>query len=370
MLKKGNIILSLCISAFAVQQLSAQAFLNGSFEVNTAAACDYNMANVTWNALMANSTAYGGGGELDIMQTTCPYGPSQSGTWFVALAFPSTSDAFTMRLSAPLVAGTTYSMSFWDKGDLACCPPGMPVIIGVSTVAGAGGTVVYTGPTPTGGVWNQRCFSFVAPNNGQHISVSTAGPTRWSHVDNFVLNGSCVVLPIELSCFTSECRNGTTVLNWKTASEKNNNYFTIQYSLDGVKFSDIGIVKAAGNSNDIKSYEFLDVQPQKEYVYYRLKQTDYNNETSFTPIIGAERCKTIFDFNFEVFPNPANENITIKTDVSGAEIIILNSIGQLVYKNNPDASETTIDISQFQSGLYFIQLIKEGKTQTKKIIKN
>jgi len=249
MLKKGNIILSLCLSAFAVQQSAAQAFLNGSFEINTAAACDYNMANVTWNALMANSTAYGGGGELDIMQSGCPYGPSQSGTWFVALAFPSTSDAFTMQLSAPLVAGTTYSLSFWDKGDLACCPPGMPVIIGVSTVAGAGGTVIYTGPTPTGGVWNRRCFTFVAPNNGQHISVSTAGPTRWSHVDNFVLNGGCAVLPIELACFTSECRNGSTVLNWTTATERNNNYFPIQYSFDGVNFTYIAKVKGSGKIN-------------------------------------------------------------------------------------------------------------------------
>jgi len=48
----------------------------------------------------------------------------------------------------------------------------------------------------------------------------------------------------------------------------------------------------------------------------------------------------------------------------------LNSIGQLVYKNSPEENETVIDISQLQTGLYFIQLIKEGKTQTKKIIKN
>jgi hypothetical protein len=328
------------------------------------------MANATFTSKMSNAVAYGGGNELDIMQTTCPYGPSQSGTWFVALAFPSTSDAFTMQLSAPLVTGTTYSLSFWDKGDVVCCSPGMPVIIGLSTVSGAAGTTIYTGPTPTGGVWNRRCFTFVAPNNGQYISVSTAGPTRWSHVDNFVLNGGCAVLPIELACFTSECRNGTTLLKWTTATERNNDHFTIQYSSDGIKFNDIGTVKGAGNSNSNKYYEFTDVKPHNDYSYYRLKQTDFDDKTSLTPIIGAERCTTIFDFAFEVFPNPANENITIRSDVSGSEIMILNSIGQLVYKGTLSENETVIDISELQRGLYFIQLIKEGKTQTQKIIKN
>ncbi|HET6991547.1 MAG TPA: hypothetical protein VFJ43_09500, partial [Bacteroidia bacterium] len=213
------------------EQGNAQTFLNGDFEINTAAPCDYNLVNATFTAEMANAVAYGGGNELDIMQTSCPYGPSESGTWFVGVAAPGgITDAFTMKLSAPLTAGTTYTMSFWDKGDVTYTP-GMPVIIGVSTVAGAAGTVVYTGPTPTTGVWNKRCFSFVAPNSGQYISVSTAGPTRWTHVDNFVMGGGCV-LPIELAGFTAQCNDNKVVLNWTTNSENNNNFFSIERTSD------------------------------------------------------------------------------------------------------------------------------------------
>lgn len=370
MLRKANKVLPLFLSILVADQVRAQAFLNGSFETNTAAACDYNMGNAIFNSKMANCTAYGTGGELDIMQTSCPYGPSQNGTWFVALAFPGSTDAFTMQLSAPLVAGTTYSMSFWDKGDIACCPPGMPVLIGVSTVAGATGTNVYTGPTPTGGVWNQRCFTFVAPNNGQHISVSTSGPSRWSHVDNFVLNGSCAILPVEMACFTSECRDNATVLHWTTATEKNNNYFTVQYSTDGTTFRDVGKVKGAGNSNDSRTYEFTDWQPQIDYAYYRIMQTDFDKSISYSSIIGAERCKTIFEFYFDVFPNPSSDEINIKSDIQNADVIILNTIGQVVFEGKTAAQETKIDISLFDTGLYFVQLISEGKTQTKKLIKN
>ena len=48
------------------------------------------------------------------MDNVCPYGLPQSGTWFVGLA--GNTDAFTMQLSAPLVAGQCYEISFWDQG--------------------------------------------------------------------------------------------------------------------------------------------------------------------------------------------------------------------------------------------------------------
>jgi hypothetical protein len=371
MFKKVLNFFPLVIFFFANQQLSAQAFLNGSFEVNTAAACDYNMSNATFNTRMSNCTAYGGGGELDIMQTTCPYGPSQSGTWFAALAAPAgVTDAFTMMLSAPLVAGVTYTMSFWDKGDIGCCPPGMPVIIGVSTVAGAAGTLVYTGPTPTTGAWNQRCFSFVAPNNGQHISVSTAGPTRWSHVDNFVLNGGCTVLPIELLCFRAECKDNTTLLSWSTLTEKNNQSFTIEYSPDGVNFSEVGMKKGAGNSNKQIDYEFIYLQSQKDVGYFRLKQTDYDQSNSYSNVIGSEKCKSIYDFQFELYPNPSNDNLNIRTGIINTKLVIANTLGQIVYESALDLTESIIDISHLECGIYFVQLISNGKTQSKKFIKN
>ncbi len=370
MLKKTGRIFSFIIIVFTTKQLNAQAFLNGDFEINTAAVCDYNMANATWNTEMANSVAYGAGNELDIMQTSCPYGPSQNGTWFAALAFPTGSDAFTMQLSAPLVAGTTYSMSFWDKGDVACCPPGMPVVIGISTVAGAAGTTVYTGPTPTGGVWIQRCFTFVAPNSGQHVSVSTTGPTRWSHVDNFILNGSCTVLPIELMYLKSVCNNKSNVITWATATERNNHYFSVEFSTDGKDFIEIGKVNGAGNSNVETKYQFTDFRHEGVQSYYRLKQIDFDKKFSYSLIVGTEKCKPVFDFQFDIFPNPANDHLNITTNALETKLIITDPYGKIIYENNGDANQTSIDVSQFGKGLYFVQMINDGRTQTKKFIKN
>ena len=188
MLKGYKILLIACLLFLLNVRVKAQQFVNGDFETNSAIPCDYNLSNAVFNATMAGVNAYGGGGELDIMGPfgACPYGSAESGNWFIGLAYPSSSDAFTMDLCAPLIAGTSYTMTFWDKGD-SQYPPSMPVVIGVSSVSGTQGTIVYTGPVPTIDIWTQRTFTFVAPVTGMYISVETAGPTRWTHVDNFSL---------------------------------------------------------------------------------------------------------------------------------------------------------------------------------------
>lgn len=350
---------------------NSQVFLNGNFETNTAFPCDYNLGNATFTGKMANSVAYGGGNECDIM-STCPYGTAQSGTWFVGLACSGgvVTDAITMQLSAPLVAGNTYNMKFYDESDIACCPPGTPIIIGVSTVAGAGGTVVYTGPVPTGAVWNLRCFSFVAPNNGQYISVTTAIALRWSHVDNFSF-GACP-LPIELIEFKSECQNSAVVLKWITGSETSNKYFNIERSYDAKHFESIGNLKAAGNSMQKLTYNFTDERPLRGTSYYRLGQVDFDGSSTYSSIIETEDCKNKVDGDFQIFPNPSNAilNVNIRNVSSGCRLLIYNCIGEIIIEQALENEMNAIDVSKFNEGIYFIKILGDAGVFTKKFIKN
>lgn len=191
--------------------VSGQSFLNGSFENNTAGPCTFNMTNATFNSLMANATAYGGGNELDIFNGTCAFGTAQHGNWMVGVASPGgVTDAFTMMLNAPLVAGTTYTIQFYDKADPAYLP-GVPISIGLSTTPGSIGVNIYNGPIPTANVWSARTFSFVAPNNGQHISVSTTAVTRWTHVDNFTFLG-CSVPVLSVTPSSTICAGSAVTL--------------------------------------------------------------------------------------------------------------------------------------------------------------
>src|SRR6185369_13902085 len=68
-------------------------------------------------------------------------------------------------------------------------------------------------------------------------------------------------------------------LDWTTASEINNSYFTIERSLDGIAYEEIGRVEGAGNSTYDISYNYTDQSPSAHAtIYYRLKQTDFDGK--------------------------------------------------------------------------------------------
>ena len=119
---------------------------------------------------------------------------------------------------------------------------------------------------------------WVAPYNGNYIIYLT----RYGFYTCANLNSnvrvryfsSCGnVLSVSLISFTGENVEDRNVLNWITESEDNNNYFTIERSIDGVYFENAGTVKALNTGT---MYEFTDETFQDTINYYRLSQTDFN----------------------------------------------------------------------------------------------
>jgi len=95
-------------------------------------------------------------------------------------------------------------------------------------------------------------------------------------------------LPIELISFTGEAKNGFNQLNWITASELNNDFFTVEKSLNILDFEEVGKISGAGNSNTTLSYSMIDNHPTNT-TYYRLKQTDFNGDFKYSDIIVVNR---------------------------------------------------------------------------------
>ncbi|MFZ1609942.1 MAG: autotransporter-associated beta strand repeat-containing protein [Chitinophagales bacterium] len=92
------------------------------------------------------------------------------------------------------------------------------------------------------------------------------------------------VLPIVLTEFTAELIDADVVLNWITASEVNNDYFSIQRSMDGSIWNAIGQVDGAGSSSTVNHYDFTDKDAPGMVLYYRLKQIDFNGNYEYSPI--------------------------------------------------------------------------------------
>jgi hypothetical protein len=102
-----------------------------------------------------------------------------------------------------------------------------------------------------------------------------------------------VPLPIELISFEGISKNTYNYLFWKTASEYNNDYFTIEKTLDGINFTPIANINGAGNSNMVLNYDYIDYNIINTITYYRLKQTDYDGKYEYSNIIGLDNTKKV-----------------------------------------------------------------------------
>lgn len=172
------------------------------------------------------------------------------------------------------------------------------------------------------------------------------------------INTAQTPLPIELLNFTAESTVKNTVkLNWQTVTEVNNNYFTIEKSSDGINWNTVSTVNGAGNSLNLLNYSSLDNNPYSGTTYYRLKQTDFNGQHSYSEI---KSINISLDSDIEIYPNPTNGQITIEGSQAEIEqLSIFNSLGidltsQIRIIEQTD-SQQIIDISNLVTGLYFLK---------------
>jgi hypothetical protein len=211
--------------------------------------------------------------------------------------------------------------------------------------------------------------------NGKLLSTVGAITFNFSTVDN---SDSCgylnpcnteLILPIELVSFTSECLDQFTVLEWSTAAEVNNDYFSIEKSEDGMIWETIAQIDGAGYSQNEKNYSFTDVSRNDAIFYYRLKQTDYNGVYSYFKMLSQDNCREK-ENELSLFPNPANEVLNVTFEGDQSEIIsisIFNLLGEVIYYS--ESFQSKIILGNKFSGVYILQLLtSDSKRFTKKFI--
>lgn len=116
------------------------------------------------------------------------------------------------------------------------------------------------------------------------------------------INSSVTPLPVELVSFDSKANDGKVTLTWETATEINNNYFTLYRSADGLNYSEIAHVNGNGTTNQRQYYEYVDNTPPSGRIYYKLNQTDYDGTEEYAGITTTE--VTLQNSHASVYPNP------------------------------------------------------------------
>jgi endonuclease/exonuclease/phosphatase family metal-dependent hydrolase len=177
-------------------------------------------------------------------------------------------------------------------------------------------------------------------------------------------------LPVKLSGFTAVRKNDQIALNWKTTQEDNSQEFIVERSADGVHFTPMGKVKAAGNTSVTTHYTFTDAHPLQGNNFYRLNQVDLDGRSEWSAIVKVVMGK---GFSFSFGPNPATNTLTINVYNNSEPLTIqltdLN--GRLLRQRYlpASASQTTgFRVSNLAKGVYLLKITGNGVLKTEKII--
>lgn len=202
--------------------------------------------------------------------------------------------------------------------------------------------------------WNPSHDGWDLPFSGQFNPTSQS--TTVSNVNTYgawTLSQQSSPLPVELLFFNAKAiSNNEVKCTWSTASEKDNDFYTVERSKDGYHFEAAGIVDGNGTTNDMSEYTFNDMNPYSGVSYYRLKQTDFNGDYTNSKVVAVNINEA--GISMQVYPNPAADFIQIVTESSSAaELTLTDPAGKVVKKIHHDQF-TTIDISDLAAGIYFL----------------
>lgn len=203
-------------------------------------------------------------------------------------------------------------------------------------------------------------------------NIKICGQEVWQGFDGPVLGPAILVgpLPIELVSFDAEQVGVMVTAIWETASEYNNDYFTLQGSIDGNMWMDLAYIDGAGTTDQTQYYtEEFDNRYQK-YSYFRLRQTDYNGASSFSKAVSVKQVETA---ELIAFPNPMTDGLlTVQwnPDLDHVSISVVDINGRIIDSKFEIQSDSQLyNTSSWQSGYYIIQLSSTAGVETLKLVK-
>lgn len=174
------------------------------------------------------------------------------------------------------------------------------------------------------------------------------------------------VLPVEFTKFTATNKGTTNILDFTTASEINNDYFTIERASNGGTFEPLGTIIGAGDSKADINYTYTDLNPSAGINHYRIMQTDYDGKYSYSAV---RSVRNTLDGKLVISPRTTEGTLNILTDLENYDIQVYDLSGQEVYKSTNNSADLEINIDNVRAGIYFVKVTNGYTTEVTKIMK-
>lgn len=166
-----------------------------------------------------------------------------------------------------------------------------------------------------------------------------------------------ITLPVELMAFDATKYRDEVLIEWSTASEKNNDYFVVERSNDLKTWTEVAFEEGAGNSIEVIDYSAIDFEPIQGKSYYRLKQVDFDGNYSYSEIREVEFTS---EGNVVYYPNPVKDVLTIKGEIKNlGQIQIFDLVGRdvtsFVVIDYSNRSQVTIRMNNLSADVYIVK---------------
>ena len=242
-------------------------------------------------------------------------------------------------------------------------------------IRGSDSSVLATVNVPrTGGYQNWQTVTISLPLSAgvKNIRIKSIATTNFNiNWMEFSMAGQSP-LPVKFIYFNAQCRGEGVNLQWKTAQEINAERFSVQRSADGINWTEIGTVAAAGQSNQQRTYVFADKTASASNLY-RIVEYDFNGQQTISSIV---RSNCSVRTELRLYPNPSAGNSTLSINLdrsSDVTIQVVDSKGAVMQQKQvllpPGNSTIPLDMSNYPGGVYSINLHYNGEMKTIKMIK-
>jgi hypothetical protein len=227
--------------------------------------------------------------------------------------------------------------------------------------------------------WNGSAWSSSGSITLASNSVTTANTTVMPVNFDFTAASNGALLPIELLNFDAKVEGKSVKLSWSTASETNNDYFTIERSANAVDFETLTTVPGAGNSSQTSYYNTVDEKPLIGISYYRLKQTDFDGKHEYFGPTVVNYDPTDTTVKVTAFPNPLNGQdlfvaLTGFTPNTEVLVAVRDMLGKELYTKTfttADNGSATAKMDLYEklaAGMYIITGASNGKMYTERLL--
>lgn len=300
----------------------------------------------------------------------CMSAPVATNESFIAQYYHANSDpTYSHALRDPTLL-TMSDCEYWAFGRIAGTSS---VYVSLGWYAPLMGSCqVTTPPDLRVARWNGSMWV----NEGQSATTGNAtmgtvtSATVQSAISAYTLGSSTTAnpLPIELISFAAQPVDHTVQLSWSTATETNNDYFTVERSQDGITVESIDTIDGAGNSTHELHYSVTDSHPYSGTSYYRLKQVDYNGQHTWSEwkMVEVPVTETL-----SLWPNPSNGTINLQLpgdETAEWTMTVSDITGNVVAKKSGQGPDMRVLSLDLPVGSYVLIMQSSSEIYCKQIV--